>query len=369
MTAAPAPTAPTTSTAQAAASRTGEAPTAATNLTPLLDVDHRTDLAGLAAGAVRTGSGSAERLAAATRMGAVELLVSDRRAMEDFYVRGVGLAPMGTAPGRTVLGLGGRVVVTLVDAPDLRPAPRGSAGLFHTAVVFDSPRELARSLVRMWVRHAELFEGPGDHLVSQAFYFHDPEGNGVELYYDRPRSQWQWEDGLVRMDTLGIDPNEFLMSHLGASGTQREIAAAREALAVPATREVGEDDALDVAGQVGHVHLQVGDVVTARRFYVDALGFDVTSTMGDSALFVSAGGYHHHMAMNVWGSRGAGLRAPALGLGKVDILVPDGAELALTRERLLAHGERVLDDVDGGDGAARLVVPDPWGNEIRLSVG
>ena len=178
--------------------------TIAPTTTPLLDVAHRTD--GVTRAAHHVGSG--ERLDARTRMGAVELLVADRRAMEDFYVRGVSLTPLASAAGRTVLG-------------------QGTAGLFHTAVVFDSPRELARSLVRMWVRHPELFEGPGDHLVSQAFYFHDPEGNGVELYWDRPRETWQWDENGVRMDTLFIDPNEFLMGHLGVSGTQREIAAAR----------------------------------------------------------------------------------------------------------------------------------------------
>lgn len=343
--------------------------TIAPTTTPLLDVAHRTD--GVTRAAHHVGSG--ERLDARTRMGAVELLVADRRAMEDFYVRGVGLAPLATAPGRTVLGLGGRVVVTLVDAPDLRPRRQGTAGLFHTAVVFDSPRELARSLVRMWVRHPELFEGPGDHLVSQAFYFHDPEGNGVELYWDRPRETWQWDENGVRMDTLFIDPNEFLMGHLGVSGTQREIAAAREGLSVAAGREVSADDGLDVGGQVGHVHLQVGDVDTARDFYVDALGFDITSVMPGQALFVSAGGYHHHMAMNVWGTRGAGLRAPALGLGTVDITLPDAAALAETSERLRSHGISLTQDVDagcdGGAGAERLVVADPWGNELRLSVG
>ncbi|WP_315502468.1 VOC family protein [Actinomyces radicidentis] len=339
--------------------------TSAPATTPLLDVSHRGDAVSRAAHPVADG----ERLDARTRMGAVELLVADRRAMEDFYVRGVGLTPLATAAGRTVLGLGERVVVTLVDAPDLRPRQQGTAGLFHTAVVFDSPRELSRSLVRMWVRHPELFEGPGDHLVSQAFYFHDPEGNGVELYYDRPRSTWQWDESGVRMDTLTIDPNEFLMSHLGVSGTQREIAAAREGLAVPAGREVFADDGLDVGGQVGHVHLQVGDVGTARDFYVDALGFDVTSVMPGQALFVSAGGYHHHMAMNVWGTRGAGPRTPALGLGTVDITLPEAAGIAATAERLRSHGVRFTQDVDAGDGAGRLVVPDPWGNELRLSVG
>ena len=313
------------------------------------------------------GAGGADdtRLAAATTMGAVELLVHDRRVMEDFYVRGVGLTPLAVSPGRTVLGLGERTVVVLIDAPDLVPAPRGSAGLFHTAIVFDTPAELARSLVRMWVRHADSFEGPGDHLVSQAFYFHDPEGNGVELYWDRPRETWQWVDGRVRMDTLPIDPGEFLARHLGASATQRAVEAAKSSLSRTAAHEVSADEGLGVVGGVGHVHLRVGDVDTARAFYVDALGFEVTAEMPGSALFVSAGRYHHHMAMNVWGSRGAGLRTPALGLGAAEILLPDASELAAARDRLRAHGVEVHDD----DTADRLLVADPWGNELRLAIG
>ena len=301
-------------------------------------------------------------LDAATHMGPVELRVSDRRAMEDFYVRGVGLTPLSSSPRRTVLGLDGRVVVTLTDAPDLRRPSRRAAGLFHTAVLFASERELAASLVRMFVRYPETFEGPGDHLVSQAFYFTDPEGNGVELYADRPRETWTWENGLVVMDTLSIDPNAFLMSHLGVSGTQRALDAARSALAVPAGREVSADDGLQATGQVGHVHLQVGDVATARAFYVDALGFEVTSEMAGSALFVSAGGYHHPMAMNVWNSRGAGPRGATLGLGQVDIALPDDGELAAIRERVTSHGVTVDDD------GARLLVRDPWNNELRLAV-
>ncbi|MCI7456450.1 VOC family protein [Actinomyces urogenitalis] len=344
--------------AAAASAQPTVAASPAATMTPLLDVAHRTDLA------TRAQRPEVDRLAQATCMGAVELRTANRRALEDFYVRGVGLSPLATEPGRTVLGLGERVVVVLVDAPHLRPAAPGSAGLFHTAIVFDSPRELARSLTRMWVRHPEAFEGPGDHLVSQAFYFHDPEGNGVELYYDRPRSTWQWGSQGVTMGTSYIDPNEFLLTHLGVSGTQRELDAAHAIAAAPRDREVSADDALAVAGQVGHVHLQVGDVETARRFYVDALGFDVTSDMG-SALFVAAGGYHHHMAMNVWGTKGAGLRAPALGLGVVDILLPQASDLTATRERLASHGVQVRQDA----GADRLLVGDPWGNELRLQVG
>ena len=136
--------------------------------------------------------------------------------------------------------------------------------------------------------------------MSKALYFDDPEGNGVELYWDRPREQWGWENGRVAMATEYLDPNGFL----------------RENLVDP--------DALDGAAAVGHVHLKVGDITTAHEFYVDTVGFEVTAEYGTQALFVSAGGYHHHLAMNTWQSRGAQGRWPALGLGEVTIELPDG---------------------------------------------
>ncbi len=116
------------------------------------------------------------------------------------------------------------------------------------------------------------------------------------------------------------------------------------------------------AAAIGHVHLSVGDVATARAFYVDALGFETTASMPGSALFVSAGGYHHHMAMNVWNSRGAGPRMPALGLGRVELALPDADGLGALTERLRDHGVAVRDD-----GRAVTFV-DPWNNELRAAL-
>jgi catechol 2,3-dioxygenase len=138
------------------------------------------------------------------------------------------------------------------------------------------------------------------------------------------------------MATLYLDPNEFLGEHL--------------------TEEAALGATAGDAASVGHVHLSVGDVATARAFYVDALGFDATAALGDQALFVSAGGYHHHMAMNVWNSRGAGPRMPALGLGRVDLALPDADAMGELAERLRHHGFAVRDD--GRD----LSFDDPWAN-------
>lgn len=283
-----------------------------------------------------------ETLAADTRMGRLELRVRDLGAQLAYYADGIGLTPMTDEPGAVTLGLSGVPVVRLTESKDLRPARRGSAGLFHTAVLYRDQSALARTLVSMFTKHPDTYAGSGDHLVSQAFYFTDPEGNGVELYHDRPRDQWTWTNGEVAMDTLHLDPVAYVNQHLAGLDPQQ----------LP-----------DTVGELGHVHLSVGDIRTARDFYVSALGFDETLTYHGSALFVSAGGYHHHMAMNVWNSQGAGPRDHTLGMGLVDILVPTPEELGRADERLASAGHTTRYD------GRTLSVLDPWKNEIRLTVG
>jgi catechol 2,3-dioxygenase len=279
---------------------------------------------------------SGDRLAADTSMGAVTLLVGDLDAMTAYYRDVVTLEVLSADGDTTTLGRAGRPIVILRHEPALRHATPGSAGLFHTAILFETQAALAAALYSV-ARHAPgTFTGSADHLVSQAFYFTDPEGNGIELYWDRARSDWSWTHGQVEMATLYLDPNEFLGEHL--------------------TEEAALGATAGDAASVGHVHLSVGDVATARAFYVDALGFDATAALGDQALFVSAGGYHHHMAMNVWNSRGAGPRMPALGLGRVDLALPDADAMGELAERLRHHGFAVRDD--GRD----LSFDDPWAN-------
>ena len=280
-------------------------------------------------------------LAPETHMGRLELRVRDMATMLAYYSNGVGLEPISDEPGAVVLGQAGKPIVRLSEANDLRPASRNEAGLFHTAIVYEGLPQLSKTLVSLFQQFPETYSGTGDHWVSQAFYFTDPEGNGVELYHDRPRDLWKWNGSHVAMGTDYIDPMDFLRTHLG--GVDLDSLAPTEA-------------------ELGHVHLQVGDIQSARGFYVDALGFDETAALGNTALFVSAGGYHHYMAMNVWNSRGAGPRNKTLGMGVVDILVPTDEELAMVNERLKFHGRNVTFD------GRTLSALDPWNNEIRLSV-
>lgn len=283
-----------------------------------------------------------DKLAATTHMNAVQLKVGDMKVMSEYYQQALGLAVLDETAEGTRLGRGTQELVNLQNAPGLQLPSRNEAGLFHTALLFDTKADLAATVLSAAQFDQSRFVGSSDHLVSEAFYFTDPEGNGIELYWDRPRDTWSWSGGEVAMDTIYLDPNKFLNEHLN----EQAITGQRQA-----------------AADIGHVHLQVGDVATARQFYVNTLGFDETTTLGNQALFVSAGGYHHHMAMNVWNSRGAGPRKDTLGLGEVLINVPTEDEVGKLAERL------AFAKVENHHTGAELRFKDPWNNELRVAVG
>ncbi|MGP4966502.1 VOC family protein [Glutamicibacter ardleyensis] len=282
-----------------------------------------------------------DKLSAELQMNAVQLKVGNMKVMSEYYQKALGLELQDANAGGTRLGRGARTLVNLTPSPGLQQPARGEAGLFHTALLFDTKADLAATVLSAAQFDQSRFVGSSDHLVSEAFYFTDPEGNGIELYWDRPRESWSWTNGEVAMDTTYLDPNAFLNEHLN----EQAIAGQRSAEA-----------------EIGHVHLQVGDVDTARSFYVNTLGFDETTALGDQALFVSAGGYHHHMAMNVWNSRGAGPRKDTLGLGEVLINVPTEDEIGKLAQRL--NFAKVANHHTG----AELRFMDPWNNQLRVAV-
>jgi len=260
-----------------------------------------------------------------------QLYVRDLAAMSAFYHDQVGLAILESTDGRTLLGENNTGVIELIEKKKLLYSPPQSAGLFHNAVVFASRGPLSRTVGNIMSTLPELYSGTGDHLVSEAFYFNDPEGNGLELYYDRPAETWTWQDGRIVMDTLYIDPIEYIHSH------SSERAAADKKL--------------------GHIHLRIGDITQARHFYIDLLGFNITADIG-SALFISIAGYHHHIGLNTWLSAGAGKRTPSLGLSDVTITLAHSDDIAHLAVRLEAasypftysHG--------------KVHVDDPWGNSL-----
>ena len=274
-------------------------------------------------------------------MGTVMLKVGDMKLMLDYYERALGLVPLTETLGGIVLGRRGVPLVHLSPAAGLQIPSRGEAGLFHTAILFENRADLAATVATAAQYDPRRYAGSADHLVSEAFYFTDPEGNGVELYFDKPRETWRWDGDQVVMDSLPLPPQAFLAGNL----TEESVSGQREA-----------------AADVGHVHLQVGDVPTAQGFYVDTLGFEKTAGWHGQALFVSAGRYHHHMAMNVWNSRGAGPRKDTLGLGEVLINVPAEDDLLAAADRLRAAG------VESHHTGAELRFEDPWRNRIRMAL-
>lgn len=281
----------------------------------------------------------------ATSMGAVTLRVGDLEGMSAYYSNAFAMEPLEEqARGREVhrvLGRGGTPLVRLIHTPDLPGVDPRQAGLFHTAFLFDDKASLAATVLRAAQDPRSRFVGSSDHLVSEAFYFTDPEGNGVELYTDRDRSTWIHDGEQIRMATAYLDPNAYLQQHL----TQAAV-----------------DAGPSLAGRVGHVHLQVGDLAAASTFYVDALGFEATQTGYPGAVFASAGGYHHHIAMNTWNSRGSGPRAASLGLGDVSVTVPGRDDLDALVARLRARALPFADD------GRAVVVGDPWGTQVTVAL-
>ena len=278
-------------------------------------------------------------LAADTGMGAVTLRVGNLDAMIAYYRDVVTLELQSHDGPVAVLGRGQIPLVILQHAPELAAAEPRSAGLYHSAILFDTQADLAAAVYSIGTKSPGTFTGSADHLVSQAFYFTDPEGNGIELYWDRDRALWSWTHGQVEMASLYLDPNAFISEHMSPEHSVE-----------PSTGHA----------IVGHVHLSVGDVASAHEFYVNRLGFAATANFGPSALFVSAGGYHHHMAMNTWESSGSGKRRLALGLGSLHIIVPSTDDVGALTERM-AHYK-----VDTRHDGQTLSFDDPWANRIRV---
>lgn len=259
------------------------------------------------------------------------LSVADIASMTTFYHERVGLDILEQTAERVLLGRDQTAIIELLSQPKLAYAAPGSAGLFHNAILFSSRGDLARTVADIVTTAPQLYSGTGDHLVSEAFYFNDPEGNGLELYFDRPRDTWTWENGQVKMDTLYIDPLGYIRSYAS---------------------ERSDDDK-----KIGHVHLKVGDIVRARKFYVDTLGFDITADIG-SALFVSVAGYHHHIGLNTWMSRGAPKRDDSLGLAGIEIMLSTDDDVSKLAARLEQRG------VAFTYAHGILNVTDPWGNAL-----
>jgi catechol 2,3-dioxygenase len=286
-------------------------------------------------------------IAAETTMGRVKLTVRDLGVSRSFYERVLGLEVVAdVGPVLTLAADGGSPLVELRGDPEAPPLDHRLTGLFHFALLVPTRRDLALALVRL-VRAGWQLTGASDHLVSEALYLDDPDGNGIEIYRDRPRSEWTHDQsGELRMATLPLDLNG-LIGELG-----EDVVRGAE----------GRIPGMPAGTRMGHVHLQVAELRETEAFYGGVLGFDVTVRTYPGALFVSAGGYHHHIGLNTWNSRGAGPPvAGAVGLRAFEVVLPDGAQRDLVLDRLEAAG---LPSEAVGDGT---LVRDPSGNPVLLT--
>ena len=286
-----------------------------------------------------TTTTTAGRLPDATRLGAAHLQVSSMERSLRYYRDFLGFVELASDQSGTTLGAhdDDRVLLVLHEKPGASPVPRrGRLGLFHFAILLPDRAALGRfagHLARMGAP-----AGSSDHLVSEAIYLQDPDGLGIEVYADRPRSTWQHlPNGEIAMSTEPLDVAGLLRAAGDApwSGMPRGTV-------------------------LGHMHLHVGELAAAERFYVDALGFDVVVRGYPGALFVSAGGYHHHLGLNTWAAHAAPAGADDARLLEWTIVVPTAADLDAALERMRAAGHEVT------DGA---VVRDGWGTALRLVAG
>lgn len=280
-----------------------------------------------------------DKLPAETHIGQVRLAVSNLDRSVKFYEQQLGFKMHQRQNGMAVLGAGGPDLLTLVEEPGEKRV-EGTTGLYHLAILTPSRQALARSIRRLAETQTSI-QGVADHLVSEAIYLADPDGNGIEIYRDRPRSEWPYVDGNLRMasDPLDLD------------GILGELADRDE----PWT-------GLDPATVIGHVHLHVRDTAEAERFYCDVLGFDLMTRFGRSASFISAGGYHHHLGVNVWAGVGAPPPPPdAVGLRWFEIALPDSEALHGVAERVQSAGFAYSVREDG------VLLRDPSQNGILLT--
>jgi catechol 2,3-dioxygenase len=307
----------------------------------ILQMAGASSLAAAATAAARAeGSGGGPTFANRTpmRVGMVTLRVRRLDPVADFYRDVIGLAVMERRATAATLGAGGVQLLVLEANADAAEDSKRAAGLYHTAFLMPTRKDLARWLVHAAIHRVPL-SGFADHRVSESVYLDDPEGNGIEVYADRDPALWQWSAGTVTMGTDQLDIDDLV------SLTNTKVSDYAKA-----------PDGL----RIGHMHLRVGDLAQANAFYRNTIGFDPTRER-QGAAFLSSGRYHHHLGLNVWQSAGAGHRDDkATGLAWFSLEIAKADLFAAQEERLRkVAGDFVT--VTGG-----IEVSDPWGTRVRL---
>lgn len=282
-----------------------------------------------------------EKIAPVTAIGEVQLFVADLARSTGFYEKNLGFRVLDRAEGQVFLGAGSRHLITLNVRPGAK-AVRGTTGLYHFAVLLPDRKSLARLLYHL-VENNIGVQGAADHGVSEAIYLTDPDGNGIELYCDRRKNEWPMDDlGRLQMGTDELDIEDLVLELKSGLETWK---------------------GLPEKTTIGHVHLQVRNLAEAEQFYTKVLGFDLMQRYESGAIFVSAGGYHHHIGLNTWGVEGAPPAPPtAPGLRWFEVCLPDPAALEAVLGRLKAAGV-VYEEI--GDG---ILARDPSQNAFLIKV-
>jgi catechol 2,3-dioxygenase len=271
----------------------------------------------------------------ATHVGGVRLQVSDGARSVAYYQQVIGLRVI-AAGETTTLGPYGddRALVTLETRPGVKSARRGAFGLYHFAILLPDRAALGRFAAHL--ARLDVPAGAADHLVSESLYLWDPDGLGIEVYADRPRAAWRSNARELAMTTDPLDVASVIAAGGGSAWTGMP----------PGTT-------------IGHVHLSVGNLEAAERFYHRALGFDKTVWNYPGALFLAAGGYHHHLGTNTWSSGPPPSRDEAQ-LLEWELVVPSSHDVTLAASSLQSAGYTSESGVDG------LTAVDPWGTRLHI---
>lgn len=274
-----------------------------------------------------------------TTIGLVHLAVADLERSLTFYQQNLGFQLHRRENSQVFLGAGGADLLALGEEPGARPS-RGTTGLYHFAILVPSRQHLAQSLARLAETETAV-QGFADHLVSEAIYLADPDGNGIEIYRDRPRADWPYRQGQIHMASEPLDVDGLLAEAAEKGETWR---------------------GLDPATTIGHIHLHVADLHQAETFYTEVLGFELVLRYGPSAAFVSAGGYHHHIGLNTWAGEGAPPPPPgSAGLRWYTILLPNHDELERLLQQIRRAGHEVSERAEG------FYMVDPSENGLMLA--
>lgn len=283
------------------------------------------------------------------KISSIQLRTQNLARLQEFYVDVLGFEPrdIDNASLELFADIDGEPLVTIKENPEALPRPEFSSGLYHVAFLSPKRQELARLLARLSEKRYPL-HGFADHGVSEAIYLADPDGNGIELYADRPRDQWPRKRGELEMYTHPLDL-ENLLSDLGDSG------------------EVW--DGIHQETTVGHIHLQVSDLAKSGAFYHDVLGYDFVQKNFPGALFMATGGYHHHVGLNTWNTKSAPPPpANSTGLAQFSVETSDLITLRHLQVQFLHKGVAFEEIPAEHNVMPSLLVRDPDGMEIRIVV-